>query len=308
MSTTPLETPVALFVFARPDTTREVLAAVRAARPRRLLVVADAAPAERPELDAKCAATRGVIAEIDWDCDVRTDYAERHIGLTRRVETGLDWVFEEVEEAIILEDDCCPDPTFFRFCEEALAHNRHDRMVTTVSGNNYGFAPPRAGPSYRYSRYPLTCGWATWRRAWQAHDPAMEEWPALRDSGWLETLFDDPHSVGYWSYYFERARAGEGWDHAWTFTSWLTGALSVAPEVNLVTNLGFRADATHSRDESSPVARLPTRPMRFPLRHPTEVTSDAVGDRCLEEALFGGNRRRMFERLRRARGPQREVL
>jgi predicted outer membrane lipoprotein len=300
-----LDTPVALLVFARPDTTRQVLEAVRVARPRRLLVIADAPPEHRPDLDDGCAAVRRLIDEIDWDCEVLTNYAEHHMGLNRRLATGLDWVFEQVEEAIVLEDDCVPEPTFFRFCAEALEHHRHDAQITTISGSSFDFAPETEieRRSYRYSRYPLIWGWATWRRAWRAHDQRMTSWPALRDSRWLERILDDPHELAYWTSRFGQAHRGEGsWDHAWVLTSWLAGAFAVIPAVNLVTNVGFRADATNTRENQlSPYANMATAPMRFPLTHPRRAIRDAVADRFIEETVFSGNVGRMFDRLRATR-------
>jgi hypothetical protein len=300
---TRFDTPVALLAFARPDTTRQVLDALRSVRPRRLLAIADAPPSDSAELADSCAEVRRLIDEVDWDCEVVTNYADRHMGLNRRVETGLDWVFEQVEEAIVLEDDCVPDPTFFRFCQEALACHRHDPLIGTVSGSSFDFAPQADGASYRYSRYPLIWGWATWRRAWQGHDPRMTSWPELRESRWLERLFDDPHAVAYWSGHFERAHRGEGsWDYAWVLTSWLAGALAIVPTVNLVTNVGFRSDATHTRGEYlSPYANIGTASMRFPLRHPEQRVADAGADRLLEDTVFSGNVGRMFDRLRATR-------
>lgn len=301
---TRVETPVALFVYARPETTRKVLDAVREARPSRLLVIGDSPPADRLDLAEAAASVRRLIAEVDWDCDVLTNYADGHMGLSDRVATGLDWVFDQVAEAIVLEDDCVPDPTFFRFCEDLLARYRGDARVTTISGTTFDFTPDTDGPSYRYSRYPLIWGWATWRRAWRGSTTRIGQWPELRDSRWLETLFDDPHAVAYWSSLFDQTQRGEGsWDYGWTLSSWICDGLAVVPRVNLVTNVGFGAGATNTNgDLLSPYANLPTTPMRFPLAHPERVEADAGADRLLEETVWSGNVRRMFARLRAARG------
>jgi hypothetical protein len=303
-------TPVVLFIYARADTARQVLDAVRRVRPARLLVVADgASDADRaPDADGATdvthavGAARALIEEVDWECELLSDFSPRHQGLKRRVESGLDWAFGEVQEAIVLEDDCVPDPTFFRFCEELLARHRNDDRVMAISGNNFSSDLAARADRYRYSRYPLIWGWATWRRAWRCYDPAMSRWPELRDSGWLEELLGDRHAAGYWSHLFERTYTeGGSWDYAWVLACWLHGGLSVVPDVNLVTNIGFRADATHTRSAESAFANLPTAEARFPLRHPATVVRDADGDRFLEDVLFSGNLVRMFERLRQAR-------
>jgi hypothetical protein len=212
-------------------------------------------------------------------------------------------VFGRVDEAIVLEDDCIPDPTFFRFCEDLLAHHRGDERVMSISGDNLESGAAPAGRGYRYSRYPLIWGWATWRRAWQLHDPAMSRWPELRDERWLDTIFEDRLAFAYWSHQFQTTYESEGsWDYAWVLSCWLNGGLSVIPDVNLVTNAGFRADATHTRnDDLSPFANLPVRPMSFPVSHPSEVVRDVEADAFLEDVLFSGNLARMFERVRRAR-------
>jgi hypothetical protein len=131
----------------------------------------------------------------------------------------------------------------------------------------------------------------------------MSAWPALRDSRWLERLFDDPHAVAYWTAHFERTHRGEGsWDYAWMFNSWLSDSFTVVPSVNLVSNVGFRADATNTRgDQLSPYANMKTEPMRFPLTHPQRTDRKAEADRLLEETVFSGNVGRMFDRLRATR-------
>src|SRR5712691_1210425 len=182
-----LRTPVVLIVFNRPEITAQSFAAIRAARPTQLFIIADG---PRPNVsgdEEKCAATRAVVEKVDWPCQILRKFAESNLGLRRNVSEGLDWVFRQTEEAIILEDDCLPDPTFFPFCDAMLERYRDDGRIGMISGTNPSahLAPPD-GESYFFSRYYYIWGWATWRRAWQLYDREMTAWPAMRRSGWLK--------------------------------------------------------------------------------------------------------------------------
>jgi hypothetical protein len=301
--TPPVRTPVALFLYRRPDTSAEVLDAVRAARPSRLLVVANA-PREDVEGETElCAQTRALIERIDWDCEVSTEFAAEHLPQSARIESGLDWVFGQCEEAIILEDDCVPDPTFFPFCDELLELYRDDERVMSISGNNFQFLDPASEDSYYFSRYPHSWGWATWRRAWNHHDSAMTAWPELRDGGWLEQFFDDQGEIAYWMHTMETSyRDHDAWDRAWLLACWVRGGMHAIPNVNLVTNVGFRHDATHTTPvQGQLLANLPTEPMAFPLRHPAEVERNEEADLYTDRLLYGGNVHRMLGRVRRMR-------
>jgi hypothetical protein len=294
-----LRTPVVLLVFARPDTTQRLVELVRAARPPRVLVVADG-PRDAADVP-RCEAVRAIVDGAGWECELETSYAATNLGLARRIAGGLDWALGRVEEAIVLEDDCLPHPAFFRFCDELLECYRNDPRVLAISGS--AFVPGTGEASYRFSRYQHVWGWATWRRAWRLHDPSLARWPELRDSGWLDGLLGDRDAVRYWTYLFEQTyRRRHTWDYAWQLAAWLHGGLSAVPSRNLVTNVGFRDDATNTRPEHrGPTADVPAVALDFPLRHPPAVERDVAADRVVEELLFGGNVTRLFERLRARR-------
>jgi hypothetical protein len=160
-----LTTPVAFLIFNRPDTTAKVFEAIRQAKPPKLLVVADGPRPDRPDDIEKCKAARGVVEQVDWDCEVLRNYSDVNLGCKKRVSSGLDWVFNTVEEEIILEDDCLPHPTFFRFCEELLDYYRHDERIMVISGDNFQFGRNCTEYSYYFSRYNHCWGWSTWRRS-----------------------------------------------------------------------------------------------------------------------------------------------
>ncbi|MGC1799486.1 MAG: hypothetical protein WA701_03795, partial [Solirubrobacterales bacterium] len=183
-------TPVAMLIFNRPETTARVFERVREARPPKLLVVADGPRADRPGEAGRCREARAVVEAVDWPCELMTDYSEVNLGCGKRISSGLDWVFDSVEEAIVLEDDCLPHPSFFRFCEELLKRYRAEERVVHVSGDNFQSAGRAGGavgrllrlagrswsPSYYFSRYAHVWGWASWRRAWSDYDFEMTAW------------------------------------------------------------------------------------------------------------------------------------
>jgi hypothetical protein len=280
----PLSTPVALFVFNRPEHTARVLAAVARARPRTLLVVADGPRPDRPGEAERCEAVRELVERVDWECTILRDYADRNLGCRRRVSSGLDWVFSECERAIILEDDCVPDPSFFRFADELLERYADDERVMMVSGNNFQTAPPAGGSSYYFSAYAHIWGWATWRRAWRLYDVEMRRWPEVRAG---LTDLGDGVTEAYWREVFDLTHAGriDTWDYQWLFACRLNGGLSATPELNLVSNIGFGDGATHTL-AGSELADLPAGSLRFPLRHPRVVERDRRADRLAFRRVF----------------------
>lgn len=242
-----MRTAVVFLVFNRPDLTARVLEQIRAARPPTLLVVADG---PRPDDHARVAAVRALIeAGVDWPCDLRREYATANLGCGPRVASGLDWAFSQVEEAIILEDDCRPDPSFFPFAEAMLARYRDEPRVMHIGGTNL-LAPRmrRRRAAWWFSRHAWVWGWATWRRAWRHYDYAMTAWDERLAA--LRASFATGWERAYWERTLDYARRHPAhvntWDYAWQFTCRSLGGLAVLPTRNLVENLGFGHDHTHT--------------------------------------------------------------
>ncbi|PZO41466.1 MAG: hemolytic protein HlpA-like protein [Pseudanabaena frigida] len=297
MTTWQLTTPVALIIFNRPDTTRKVFEAIRQAKPPKLLIVADGARENHPRDRQNCAESRAIVAEIDWDCEVLTNYSDRNLGCRDRVASGLDWIFAEVPEAIILEDDCLPHPTFFRFCEELLVKYRHDLRVMHISGDNFQTQKSRTTDSYYFSNYNHCWGWASWRRAWQHYDVDMRLWDRIRDGDWLLDILQDRSAVREWNQNYQKIydRITDTWDYQWTFACWLQSGLSILPNTNLVSNIGFNQEATHTLHRNL-FANLPVQPMEFPLKHPVAIIRDRQADTFTQNLIFS---RSLIAKLRR---------
>lgn len=283
-----LVTPVAFIVFNRPDTTERVFAEIARARPPKLLVVGDGPRASRQGEAEKVAATRAIIQRVDWDCEVLTNFSDINLGCKKRVSSGIDWVFEQVDEAIILEDDCLPDPTFFRYCQEMLERYRDDKRIGIISGDNFQFGQQHGTDSYYFSKYVHIWGWATWRDRWiDSYDVTISKWPLVHNEGRLADMVWDRREAVYWAKIFDRVFRGEidTWDYQWVFANWLEGRVNILPVVNLISNIGFGQNATHTTGDSE-FANMQVKRMQFPLTHPIGIMRNMRADRFSEKKHF----------------------
>ena len=319
-----LQTPVALIIFNRPEPTAAVFAEIAKARPSRLFVIADGPRPDRPGETQRCDAARAITEQIDWPCEVRRDYAQANLGCRERVVSGIDWVFEQVEDAIILEDDCVPRQSFFRFCDEMLRTYRDHDRVMMVSGRYSQFQAEGLSERFRYS-YEFVCygncwGWATWKRAWKHYDLKLEQWPELRDSSWFEELFPDEQVRESRRKDLEETHAAAGeigtWDYQWEFSVWARRGLAIVPKVHLISNVGFGDDATHTRSASNNRGKLLEGDLGFPLAHPSSVERNLELDRQIAvsgrpsrpRSLHARVIRRLFKTIARLYGRSSALL
>lgn len=274
-----LDVPVVFIIFNRPEKARAVFDVIAAARPQQLFVIADGPRPGRTDDVTGCAQTRSLIEQISWDCDLHIEISAVNLGCGRRIASGLDWVFEQVDRAIVLEDDCVPHPSFFLFCRELLDRYAEDERIRTIGGNNYLMGRARNDWSYHFSRLPAMHGWATWRRSWQRVDMSMRLWPEIRDTSWLIDVFGSKQMAAFWAPRFDRTYHGEvsSYSYPYLFSCWIDHALAVTPNVNLVRNIGFGTDATNTKFVAD-FCKQGVEEIRFPMVHPPFVACDGLAD------------------------------
>jgi hypothetical protein len=296
----PLSTPVVLIGFNRPELTQRVFNEIRRVRPSTLLFVTDGPRPNRPGEAERVAAVQSLVSQVDWDCNVRCNFADRNLGIRERFASAFRWVFEEVEEAIVLEHDCVPHPDFFAFCAALLERYRDDPRIAWIGGTN----PMRRWPgdgSYLFNRINWVWGWASWRRAWQSYDIACRGFRAFEHSGGIRRITPHRRIRRGFGAVMDLAATGQwdNWDVQSTYLIWSQQALAIHPRVNLVSNIGFDAEAANTRWPSDPLANLPTEPLG-PLVHPSVVQSDDEFDLACFKAHYRWMRRiALFRKLRR---------
>jgi hypothetical protein len=284
-----LNTPVGFFIYNRPDLTEVVFNAIAEAKPKKLFVISDG-PA-KPEDEEKCRQCRAIIDRVDWDCEVIKKYPEHNIGARDNVPEGVQWVFSQVETCIFLEDDCLPDPSFFSFCETLLEYYRDDQRILHINGGNFLFNQIPVSDSYYFSRYMFTgYGWASWKRAWKHYDLDMRSLPDFEEKDLMSFIFDDQEEQAFWTRKFREVHSGKLISYCYPifFAGWSQGGLSIMPSVNLVSNLGFRADAVHTNTayERMYLANIPRGSIEE-ITHPKYMVRHRDADRYLFDIYFG---------------------
>lgn len=273
---------ITFITYNRPDTAEAVLNTIHRARPERLFVIADSpAPGDEKNI-ARCELVRSLVDAVDWDCEVHRNYAEEHMGLQKRIPSGLSWVFDQVSDSIILEDDCLPHPSFFSYCSALLDRYRDDERIMAISGENFAAAQGfrRGEYSYYFSKYFHCWGWASWARAWKKRDCSLSNWPDFRDGGGLDALCRDSAERSYWIERMDKEAASpvKSWDYTYMYSCWVQSGLSILPNVNLVSNIGFGRGGTYATDAYSWQANLPTEDIGE-LKHPPFVFRNEQADR-----------------------------
>lgn len=267
--------PVLFLIFNRPELTARVFARIREAKPTHLFVAADGPRRHKAGEAELCCRTRRIVdAGIDWDCQVVRLYRDENLGCKVAVSSAITWFFGQVESGMILEDDCLPELTFFPYCAEVLRQHRDNVSVMHISGFNPTTFGDGKKASYHCWHFGSIWGWATWRRAWAHYDVNMTAWPEFVSAGRLRAHCTSDLEANARMAAFENTYRGgiDTWDFQWAFARLLHHGISLTPTTNLISNLGFGADATHTVNAADRRSNTKTQSIDFPIIHPSAVS------------------------------------
>lgn len=285
-----LISPVLFLVFNRLEATKRVFAEIRKAKPRKLFVAADGPRVGRKGEKEKCEEVRKyVLNNIDWQCKVKTLFRDKNLGCGKGPATAIDWFFKNVKEGIILEDDCLPNQSFFYFCEELLIRYRKEKRVFMIGG--YNFTPESlndANSSYRFSNIPHCVGWATWRRAWIKFNFDINYLPEFIDNKIFDSIWSDKKIKRYWLNLFLEyyQKDLDIWDYQWAYAIWKNHGICIAPNRNLISNIGYDSDGTHTLYNFNKLLTIPSKMMEFPINHPKNMAVNEEADNFVNKNVF----------------------
>jgi hypothetical protein len=284
-----LTTPVALFAFNRPELTSRVFQAIREAKPTKLFVILDGPRSGNAFDPALSKEVIEIVSNVDWDCDVSYEIAQENLGIRKRFVSGLEAVFSQVEEAIIVEDDCLPNPSFFTFQQEMLSRYRFDPSVGIVCGFNPLGEIPEIKNSYFFSVFSSVWGWGTWKRVWDSYDPDAKQWLTPRGRNAVNASIETKSAKRFWGHNFDLVSKNleySTWDYQMVFNQLLNNRLNIFPRTSLVSNIGFSIDANHTMDVNHRLAFVKSEPLGEIESHNVPKIANRDFDKRLERELF----------------------
>ncbi|GBR75896.1 hypothetical protein NO2_0525, partial [Candidatus Termititenax persephonae] len=215
-----------------------------------------------------------VLARIDWPCRLQALFRDENLGCDRAITEAIDWFFQQEERGIILEDDCLPALSFFRFCRELLQKYKNDSRIQHIAGYtfmDYGRAQPRY--SYDFVGLPNCWGWATWRRAWEQYARDMSGLAEFIASRKIDKIFQRTLPKLHFLHIFKKMRDPRKritWDYRWAYTIMQNDGICLTPTRNMITNIGFGREATHTVQKSRSI-NYKSYETVFPLKHPLRI-------------------------------------
>lgn len=292
-------TPILFTIFNRPDTTGKVFESIRKIKPAKLYISADGPRLNRDGEGELCHEARKATENIDWPCEVHRKYSEINLGCKVAASSAHDWFFGNVEEGIILEDDDLPDTSFFYFCQELLNKYRDVDKVKMISGNNFQFGKKYGDASYYFSNFPHIWGWATWRRSWQEYDIEMKTYPEFKKNNRIADIFKNKKIQKYWLNLFDKLYENKinTWDGQWVYSIYSHNGIVILPNVNLVSNIGFNVDATHTKKADDILSNMPAEAIKT-IIHPVSMIVNEEADLNYSSFLVKNIFERIFRKLK----------
>lgn len=240
--------PVLLFVFNRPEHTRQTIEALQRntlAHESHLYIYSDGA---RHEGDvAAVEQVRSIIANDECIAGFRQVTIierEKNCGLAYNIIDGVTTQVNKYGKVIVLEDDLITSPYFLQFMNDALVTYRDEPQVGHIQACDYTQEPLL--PDTFLIKWTGSWGWATWDRAWQYFNPdgkaLLEELYKCK----LTREFDFGGTYGY-TRMLRRQVEGKNnsWAIRWNASLFINNIFSLNVGKSLVRNIGFDGSGTH---------------------------------------------------------------
>lgn len=278
--------PILLIVYNKPNEVERVLTTIIKTNPKKLYIASDKWQNDKEKENVL--KVRKIISDTIKNRDCHVQYNDSNLGCKNGVVSAIDWLFQHEEYGIILEEDCLPDSSFFEFCKELLTQYKNDTRIFMISGSNPTTKDIKLNSDYYFSKYMRIWGWATWKRSWMLHDPQIKNWPQIKSNKTHYPFFSSIQEAKKWEILWDKCYSNtiDTWDYQFYLSQLLNHSMSIVPAKNLVSNIGFGDQATHTKIDIYNISNYPTSTQSFPLQHPKLVSVDTIEDAKFSNLLF----------------------
>mgnify|MGYP001268471024 CR=1 FL=1 len=291
------KTPILIIAWRRPKQTKVLIKKIKQINPDNLYIACDGPKNINTLDDKKVDKTRELLLNsFEKVRSKKYFFSTKNQGCKLGVSKAINWFFENEKEGIILEDDCIPHLDFFIFCQEMLEIYRNDERIWSITGHNQQNNIRRGNGTYYFSKYPRSWGWATWRRCWEKYDKDITDWPRIKSEGILNNQLWNKREINFWERILDNIyhyNSPNTWDYQWTLCSFLNSGLTIVPNKNLIENIGFDEDATHTfiGDANTFIERGHRNNDIFPTIHPDYFVTNKKADEIVDILEYsGGNK------------------
>lgn len=252
--------PILFLIFNRPEETSKVFEEIRKIKPAKLYIAADGPRLGKESDIVNCKKTRTIVNNIDWECQTFTLFRDTNLGCGKAVSSSISWFFNQEEEGIVIEDDCLPHQDFFYYCRDLLSKYRNSDKVMFIGGTNYQQIENQHNNSYYYSTFSHVWGWASWARVWKQYDLDLKRYPKNNFKEILTETFKYNDLIKYWMqcYAVINRRLIDTWDYQLSISILYNKGLCIIPSKNLVSNIGFTTNSTHTNIANSNLSLMST--------------------------------------------------
>ena len=282
-----MTTPVVIFVYNRKKETKILLNRLARLKPKNIIIIFDG-PKDNKEDKKKCAEVQKIVKNISWKCKKKYIGSKQNLGLKKRVTSGLNLVFDSYDRAIILEDDCIPNKSFFLFCEFFLDKFKNNKKIAGITGNN--FQKEKIKETFYYSKFSSIWGWATWSRVWKTYDLEIKFWKRFKNSTNWKNYFENKKEWKFWTEIFDKVYKNEinSWAYSNQLCNWYHDRLTIVPKNNLIKNIGFSSNATNTKKVNKDYLPKVEKLNLTKIIYPKVMESNKRADKYDFENIYGG--------------------
>ncbi|EGJ26519.1 hypothetical protein [Streptococcus porcinus] len=291
--------PIAIFLFKRSNTVLQIIKVLEKIKPKKLYLIGDG-PRNKKEEKTILQTRQDVINAVTWDCEVITNFSINNRGVFQNIAGGAKWVLEREESAVFLEDDNLPEHTFFEYCKDLLEKYKYNDKIFWICGTNYlEDYQTKNNESYIFTQQLFPCGWATWSSKFSKYyDDDLkcleneETLKLIKKQYFNNSLFKQQINSGEYELY----RRSQGlpyasWDFQMALSIKANELFGISPKYNQIENIGVDEFSIHggnsfSNEMTRRFCTIKTKPLEFPLVHPSEIKLDEKFEKRTEKIIL----------------------